>query len=147
MIDLEAIEDEDVQEKAMTKIWESDRKKAAKMWEAEEKAEQKEREQLEPAAKKASKKGKKKPPNWGDNNNTQAVALVPVVVAPSAAVLGSQPQKVCTRGTKRNSAYEQLTQAAVITISDEEQLSVHEYFLKASLDDVLSGESGTLPPS
>lgn len=53
IINLKAIEDDDVRDKAIKKRLESDHKKAQKVREAEEKAEHNERERLEKALEKA----------------------------------------------------------------------------------------------
>lgn len=141
MIDLDAIEDEDVWEKALNKRFESDRKKAQKVREAEEKAELKEKERLEKAAEKANKKGKKKVPAVVD---MEGKTLVP---ANSTVDFGLQLHTVSTRGTKREYSYEHLTQQRVLVSFNEEESTADEFIINSFLADVLGGENGPLPPS
>ena len=141
MLDLNAIEDETARDKAVRRRLESDRKKAEKVKLAEEKADQKEKERLERAAEKAARKGKRKVSTPGAEDDT---VLVP---AGSTVNSGSHARSDSTRGTKRGLSYEHLTQVPVLPNADDEGLEVGEFILNSSLDDVLGGQSGILPPS
>ena len=141
MLDLNAIEDESAREKAVRRRLDSDRKKAQKVKEAEEKAEHREMEKLERAAEKAAKKGKKKVTTPGVLDET-----IPVADA-STVQSGSRIPSVATRGTKRGLSYDQLTEVPVLPSSDDEGFHINEFILNSSLDEVLGGQSGILPPS
>lgn len=141
MLDLNSIEDENAREKAMRKRLESDRKKALKVKEAEEKAQQKEKERLDREAEKAARKGKKKVTTPGGSDDVMAVP------AASAINSGSRAHSEGTRGTKRGSAYEQLIQVPFLPSPDNPEFATHEFFWNSSLDDLLGGQSGELPPS
>lgn len=65
----------------------------------------------------------------------------------STVEAGQQLHSITTRGTKRDSSYESLSQVPVVDIPEDEASSVDEFILNSSLDEVLGGDSGPLPPS
>ena len=141
MVDLNTIEDDSAREKAVKRRLDSDRKKAQKVKEAEDKAEQKEKERLERAAEKAAKKGKKKVTTPGPEDDAVPVA------AGSTVNSDSRVPSSNTRGTKRGLSYDQLTEVPVLPSNDNEEIPIKQFILNSSLDDVLGGQSGILPPS
>lgn len=141
MLDLNAIEDDNARDKAVRRRLESDRRKAQKVKEAEDKADQKEKDRLERAADKAAQKGKRKVSTPGAPDDT-----IPVP-AGSAVNSGSHVRSVSTRGTRRGLSYDHLTQVPVLPSNDDEGIQVNEFILNSSLDDVLGGQTGILPPS
>lgn len=46
-----------------------------------------------------------------------------------------------------DTTYEPLSQVPVLVHDNEDESIVHEFILNSSLDDVLGGDSGILPPS
>lgn len=141
MVDLEAIEDKEARDKAMKKRLESDKKKAQKVKEAEEKKEQKERERLERAADKGKSKGKRK---VGDAANSDTRSPIPTS---SPVDSSSRPRTAILRSAVADSTYAPLSQVPVIADDGDDEFAVDEYILNSSLDDVLGGDSGILPPS
>jgi sRNA-binding protein len=150
MVDLEAIEDEEAREKAVKKRAESDRKKAQKVKEAEEKAEQKEKDKQEKASEKVAEKAAEQGKGKGKKKSSEPAktgAKVPVATS-STVDAGSKLQSVTGRGTKRDSLYEQLSQVpVVVNIEDDDISTVDEFIVNSSLAEVLSGDSGPLPPA
>ena len=112
MLDLQGIEDENERAKAMKRRIEEDRKKALRVKEAEERADQKEREKLQKSLEKSTKKGKKKwtPPPEPEGKSP---------VAPSPTYESGSHAPTFSRGTKRDSSYEQLSQIPILTTGEE----------------------------
>lgn len=139
MIDLIGIEDEVERAKALKRRIEEDRKKAQKVKEAEEKAEQKELERQQKALQKTSKKGKRKrTPGEKDGKG-------PATQSPTFDS-GSQAQTYSTRGTKRDSSYELLTQVPILDLAEGGECSINEWIVNRSLFDVLGGDTPSLAP-
>jgi hypothetical protein len=139
MLDLQGIEDENERARAMKRRIEEDRKKALKVKEAEEKADQKEREKLEKSIEKSTKKGKKKmnPPPEPERKSP---------VAPSPTYESGSHAPTFSRGTKRDSSYEQLSQIPILTPSEDPEIQIQELILNASMEDVLGGDTEDFTP-
>ena len=140
MVDLQGIEDENERAKAMKRRIEEDRKKALKVKEAEERADQKQREKVEKTLEKSIKKGKKKmnPPPEPEGKSP---------VAPSPTYESGSHAPTFSRGTKRDSSYEQLTQTPILTSGEELDIHIEELILNASMEDVLGGDTEEFSPS
>ena len=141
MVDLECIEDENERAKAMKQGIEEDRKKSLKVKEAEDKADQKEREKLQQSLEKSTKNGKRKmdPP---EPEGESAVAITPTYESGLHAPTYS-------RGTKRDSSYEQLSQIPILTLGEDNKFHIDELIINASMEDVLgvTQRSSSLPTS
>jgi hypothetical protein len=140
MLDLQSIEDENERAKAMKRRIEEDRKKALRVKEAEERADQKEREKLQKSLEKPSKKGKRKmnPPPEPEGKSP---------VAPSPTYESGSHAPTFSRGTKRDSSYEQLSQIPILTPGKELEIQLDELILNSSMEDILGGDSGEFTPS
>ena len=140
MIDLQGIEDEDERAKAMKRRFEEDRKKAQRVKEAEERADQKEREKVQRSLEKSIKKGKKKmnPPPEPEGKSP---------IAPSPTYESGSHAPTFSRGTKRDSSYEQLSQIPVLTSAEELEIHIEELIINASMQDVLGGDTEVFTPS
>ena len=140
MVDLQGIEDENERAKAMKRRIEEDRKKALRVKEAEERADQKEREKLQKSLEKSTKKGKKKmnPPLEPEGKSP---------VAPSPTYESGSHAPTFSRGTKRDSSYEQLSQIPILTSGEELEMHLQELILNASMEDVLGGDTEEFTPS
>jgi hypothetical protein len=141
MIDLQGIVDEDERAKAMKRRFEEDRKKAQRVKEAEEKADQKEREKVQKSLEKSIKKGKKKmnPPPEPEGKS-------PIAPSPTYEKSGSHAPTF-SRGTKRDSSYEQLNQLPILTSAEELEIHIEELIINASMEDVLGGDTEEFTPS
>lgn len=112
------------------------------MKEAEEKAEQREKEKLERAMDKGKSKGKRK---VGDASNLDGNSSVPTSSLVDSA---SRPQSAHRRSAVADTpTYEPLSEVLVLVLQEEEDASVDEFILNLSLDEILGGDSGILPPS
>ena len=140
MVDLQSIEDENERAKAMKRRIEEDRKKALRVKEAEERADQKEREKLQKSLEKSTKKGKKKmdPPLEPEGKSP---------VAPSPTYESGSQATTLSRGTKRDSSYEQLSQIPILTSGEELEIHIEELILNTSLEEVLGGDTEEFTPS
>jgi hypothetical protein len=140
MLDLQGILDENERAKAMKRRIEEDRKKALRVKEAEEKADQKEREKNQKSLEKSTKKGKKKmnPPPEPEGKSS---------VAPSPTYESGSHAPTFSRGTKRDSSYEQLSQIPILTSGEEIEIQFQELILNSSMEDVLGGDTGEFTPS
>jgi len=142
MVDLAGIEDETERAKAIKRRIEEDRKKALKVKEAEEKAQQKELERQQKASeKKASRKGKRKVSTPGEDQGKSPQAPSPTRDS------GSQVRTISTRGTRRDSTFELLTQVPVLDCTEEDNHSIGEFILNSSMDLILGGESEVPTPA
>lgn len=141
MVDLDAIEDKEARDKAVKKRLESDKKKAQKVKEAEEKKELREKERLERAGDKGKSKGKRKVGNAAISDSKSPLPN------PSPVDSSSRPRTVVLRSAVADSTYEPLSQVPVLAAEEEDTIEVDEFILNSSLDDVLGGDSGILPPS
>jgi hypothetical protein len=140
MLDLQAIKDENERAKAMKRHIEEDRKKALRVKEAEERADQKEREKLQKSLEKSSKKGKRKmnPPPEPEGKSP---------VAPSLTYELGSHAPTFSRGTKRDSSSEQLSQIPILTPEKELEIQLDELILNSSMEDILGGDTGEFTPS
>ena len=140
MVDLQGIEDHNERAKAMKRRLEEDRKKALKVKEAEERADQREKENIQKSVEKSIKKGKKKmnPPPEPDGKSP---------VAPSPTYESGSHAPTFSRGTKRDSSYEQLSQIPVLTSGEELEKHIEELILNASMEDILGGDTEEFTPS
>ena len=132
MVDLQGIEDEHERAKALSRRLEDDRKKALRVKEAEEKAAQKEMDKLQRSMEKTNMRGKKKlnpPPD------PQGKSLV----SPSRTYDSGSQAPTLSRGTKRDSSYEQLS--PVFNLGEENDSQNDELILNASMKEVLGGSS------
>jgi len=141
MLDLHAIEDENERAKAMKRPFEEDRKKALRVKEAEERVDKKEREKVEKTLEKSIKKGKKKmnPPPEPEGKS-------PIAPSPTYEQSGSHAPTF-SRGTKRDSSYEQLSQLPILTSAEELEIHIEELIMNASMEDVLGGDTEEFTPS
>ena len=140
MVDLEGIEDEHERAKALSRRLEEDRKKALKVKEAEEKAAQKEMAKLHNSLEKTNKRGKKKmnPPPDPECKSPPA---------PSPTNDSGSHAPIQSRGTKRDSSYELLSQGIpILTSVEENDGQVGEWIKNFSLEQVLGGDSGSFSP-
>jgi hypothetical protein len=140
MLDLKSIEDDNERSKAMKRRIEEDRKKALRVKEAEERADQKEREKHEKSIEKSTRKGKKKM-----NPPVEPEGKSPVVPSPTYESGSHAP--TFSRGTKRDSSYEQLSQIPILTSGKEQEIQIEELILNSSMEDVLGGDTGKFTPS
>ena len=140
MVDLQGIEDENERAKAMKRRIEEDRKKAQRVKEAEERANQKEREKVHKSLEKSTKKGKK-----NMNPPPEPEGKSPVAASPTYESGSHAPE--FSRGTKRDSSYEQLSQIPTLTLGEEQEINNQELILNASLEDVLGGDTEDFTPS
>ena len=140
MLDLQCIEDENERAKAMKRRIEEDRKKALRVKEAEERADQKEREKQQKSLEKSTKKGRKKmnPPPEPEGKSP---------VAPSPTYESGSHAPTFSRGTKRDSSYEQLSQIPILTTGEELEIQLDELILNFSMEAVLSGDTGEFTPT
>ena len=134
MIDLQCIEDEEERAKALSRRLEEDKKKALRVKEAEEKAARKEAEKLQKSQEKITKKGKK-------NMNPPSDPKSPPGPSPTHDS-GSK-----SRGTKRDSSYEQFSQGIpIFTLGEEHYGQIGEWIKNYSLEEVLGGDTGSFSP-
>ena len=140
MVDLQCIEDEKERAKAMKRRIEEDRKKALRVKEAEERADQKEKEKLQKSLEMSTKKGKKKmnPPPEPEGKSP---------VAPSPTYESGSHAPTFSRGTKRDSSYEQLSEIPILTPNEEHDVRIQELILNSSLEDILGGDTDEFTPS
>jgi hypothetical protein len=140
MLDLQGIEDENERAKAIKKRIEEDRKKALRVKEAEERADKREREKLQNSQEKSTKKGKKKmdPPPEPEGKSP---------VPPSPTYESGSHAPTFSRGTKRDSSYEQLSQIPILTLGEELDIHIEELIFNSSLEDVLGGDTEELTHS
>jgi sRNA-binding protein len=140
MLDLQGILDENERAKTMKRRIEEDRKKALRVKEAEEKADKKEREKNQKSLEKSIKKGRKKmnPPPEPEGKSP---------VAPSPTYESGSHAPTFSRGTKRDSSYEQLSQILILTSGEEIEIQFQELILNSSMEDVLGGDTGEFIPS
>jgi hypothetical protein len=68
------------------------------------------------------------------------VALSPTYESGSHAPIGS-------RGTKRDSSYEQLSQIPILTSEEELEIQLQELILNSSIEDVIGGDTEEFTPS
>ena len=132
MVDLRGIEDENERAKALSRRIEEDRKKALRVKEAEEKAAQKEMEKLQRSLEKTNMKGKKKVNPHSEPEGKSLVYPTPTNDSGSQAPTFS-------RGTKRDSSYDQLS--PVYNLGEETESQIDELILNASMNEVLGGSS------
>ena len=132
MVDLQAIEDEHERAKALSRRLEEDRKKALRVKEAEEKAAQKELERIQKSLEKTSMRGKKK-------LNPPSEPEAKFFVSPTRTNDSGSQAPTISRGTKRDSSYDQLS--PVINLGDDNESHIDELILNASMNDVLGGSS------
>ena len=140
MVDLQCIEDEHERAKALSRRLEEDRKKAIRVKEVEEKAARKEMEKFQKSLEKSNKRGKKKmnPPSEPEPKS-------PPAPSPTYDTGSNAPTE--SRGTKRDSSYEQLSQGIPVFASVDEQYGqVGEWIKNFSLEQVLGGDTGSLSP-
>ena len=52
-----------------------------------------------------------------------------------------------SRGTKRDSSYEQLSQISIPTLGENNEFQIEEIILNASMEDVLGGDTKKFTPS
>jgi hypothetical protein len=112
MLDLQGIQDENERAKALKRRIEEDGKKTLKVKEVEERAEQKKREKLEKSLEKSTKKDKKKMDPTQDPEGKS-----PIVPSPTYESGSHAP--TLSRGTKRDSSYEQLSEIPILTSAEE----------------------------
>lgn len=145
IVELADVDDNEAREKALKKREESDRKKAQKVRETAEKAALREKERIDKAAEKAAEKAVEK--GKGKKKSPEPEKITKHVVATSSTVdAGSQLQSPSSRGTKRDSPYEFLSQVPVsIDIGGVEDCTVDEFIVNTSLAQILGGDSGPLP--
>jgi hypothetical protein len=146
IIELADVEDDEAKEKAVKKREESDRKKAQKVKDAAEKAALREKERIQKAAEKVAEKaaekekGKKKTVEPAKNEKEAAGAS-------STVDGGSQLQSTPTRGTKRDSPYDFLSQGPVaVDLGRVEDFTNDEFIVNTSLGQILGAGTGPLPP-
>ena len=132
MVDLQGIEDEHERAKALSRRLEEDRKKALRVKEAEEKAAQKEMEKLQKSLEKTNMRGKKKfhPPSEPQGKS---------LVSPTPTTDSGSQAPTFSRGTKRDSSYDQLS--PVFNLGEENESQIDELILNASMKEVLGGSS------
>ena len=132
MIDLQGIEDEHERAKALSRHLEEDRKKALRVKEAEEKAAQRDMEKLQKSLEKTTMKGKKKMnPHFEPEGKT--------LVSPTPTTDSGSQAHTFSRGTKRDSSYDQLS--PVFNLGEENESHIDELILNASMNEVLGGSS------
>ena len=140
MIDLQAIEDEHERAKALSRRLEEDRKKSLRVKELEEKTAVREMEKLQRSLEKTTMKGKRKmnPPPEPEGKS-------PPPLSPTCDSGSNAPTQ--SRGTKRDSNYDQLSQGLpVVTSVEVHDGQVGEWIKNFSLEQVLGGDTGTLSP-
>ena len=140
MVDLHGIENENERAKAIKRRIEEDRKKALRVKEVEERADQKEREKVQKSLEKSIKKVKKNmnPPQEPEGKSP---------VAPSPTYESGSHAPTFSRGTKRDSSYEQLSQIPILTSGEELDIHIQELILNTSMADVLGGDTEEFTPS
>ena len=140
MLDLQGIEDENERAKAIKRRIEEDRKKALRVKEAEERADQREREKLQNSLEKSTKKGKRKmdPPQEPEGKSP---------IAPSPTYESGSHAPTFSRGTKRDSSYEQLSQIPILPSGEKLKIHIEELIINASMEDVLGGDTEEFTPS
>ena len=68
-------------------------------------------------------------------------------VAPSPTYESGSHAPTFSRGTKRDSSYEQLSQVLILTSGEELEMHLQELILNASMEDVLGGDTEEFTPS
>ena len=139
MLDLQGIEDENERARAIKRRIEDDRKKTIRVKEVEERADQKEREKLDKSLEKSTKKDKRKmnPPPEPEGKSP---------VAPSPTNECGSHVPTFSRGTKRDSSYEQLSQIPILTPEEDPDILIQELILNTSMEDVLGGDTEEFTP-
>ena len=140
MVDLLGIEDKHKRAKAILRHLEENKKKTLKMKEAEEKAVQKEMAKLHNSLDKTNKRGKKmmNPPSEPEYKSPPE---------PSPTYDSRSHAQTQSKGTKRDSSYEQLSQGIhVVTLAEEHDGQVGEWIKNFSLEQVLGGDTSSLSP-
>ena len=132
MVDLQCIEDEHERAKALSRRLEEDRKKSLRVKEAEEKAAQKEMEKLQRSLEKTNMKGKKKIHPHSEPEGK-------IIVSPTPTNDSGSQAPTFSRGTKRDSSYDQLS--PVFNLGEENESHIDELLLNASMREVLGGSS------
>ena len=132
MVDLQGIEDENERAKALSRRIEEDRRKALRVKEAEEKAAQKDMEKLQRSLEKSNMRGKKKVTPHSEPEGKSLVSPTPTNDSRSQA-------QSFSRGTKRDSSYDQLS--PVFNLGEETESQIDELILNASMKEVLGGSS------
>jgi hypothetical protein len=132
MVDLEGIEDKNERAKALSRRLEEDRKKALKVKEVEEKAVQKEMEKLQKSLEKTNMRGKKK---MHPHSEPECKSLV----SPTPTNDSGSQAPTLSRGTKRDSSYDQLS--PVFNLEEETESPIDELILNASMKEVLGSSS------
>jgi hypothetical protein len=89
---------------------------------------------------KSTKKGKNKM-----NPPLEPQGPSPVAASPTYESGSHAPS--FSRGTKRDSSYEQLSQVPIMTSGEEVEIHIEEHILNSSLDDVLGGDTDDFTPS
>ena len=138
MVDLQGIEDEHERAKALSRRLEEDRKKLLRVKELEEKAAARDMEKLQKSLEKTTMKGKRKMIPLSESEGKS-----PPVLSPTCDSGTNTPTQ--SRGTKRDSYYEQLSQGIPVVTSDEvHDGQVGEWIQNFSLEHVLGGDTGSL---
>ncbi len=140
MIDLQGIEDEHERAKALSRRLEEDRKKSLRVKELEEKAAARDMEKLQRSSEKTTIKGKRKM-----NPPSELEGKSPPALSPTCDTGSNAPTQ--SRGTKRDSYYDQLSQGIpVVEALEVHDAQVGEWIKNFSLEQVLGGDTGTLSP-
>ena len=108
--------------------------------EAEERADKKEREKLQKSLEKYTKKSKK-------NMNPPPEPEGKSLVAPNSTYESGSHAPTFSRGTKRDSFYELLSQIPILTSGEDLKIQLEELILNASMEDVLGGDTEEFTPS
>ena len=140
MIDLQGIEDEHERAKALSRRLEEDRKKSLRVKELEEKAAAREMEKLQRSLEKPTTKGKRKlnPPSELEGKS-------PPALSPTCDTGSNAPTQ--SRGTKRDSSYDQLSQGIpLVAVVEVHDCQVGEWIKNFTLEEVLGGDTGNLSP-
>ena len=140
MVDLQGIEDEHERAKALSRRLEEDRKNELRVKDLEEKAAHREMEKLQKSLEKSSMKRKKKmnPPSDPEGKSP---------TAPSRTCDSGSNAQIQSKGTKRDSSYEQLSQGIpIITSIEDHDVEVGEWIKNSSLEQVLGGDTDSLSP-
>ena len=139
MVDLQGIEDENERAKAMTRRIEEDRKKALRVKEVEERADQRDREKIQKSLEKSTKRGKKiMDPQEPEDESP---------VAPSPTHESGSHATTDSRGTKRDSSYEQLSLIPILTSEEDLEIHIEELILNVSMEDILGVDTEEFTPS
>ena len=109
------------------------------MKEAEERAHQKDLEKQQKALDKPSRRSKKKMHPPGEQEGKSSAT-------PSPAFDSGSQAPTISRGTKRDSSYEQLTQIPVLTVTKDDESRNDELIINSSLEAVLRGDSDEFSP-